>query len=317
MRTDPLQHLLERQEGLVALRQAADVGLTRGGLRRALGSSWVRLLPEVVFAGSGLVTSRHRLIAALLHAGPRSVISSLSAAHWYGVTAAAHPFVHVLAPASQHPSSTAFVVVRRTHRPDPTPWRCGPLLVASPARAVVDAARDAGSAVAAQAIVGEAVHRRLVTHDTLRAALEGGAFAASARARRAVAEAAAGASSVPVGELQRLVRSSRALPPVWLTPALRGPDGGRLATPDAWFDPVGVAVQVSFRRPSSTTDQDVTVVTEGLLAEQGVTVLAVTPEAIRLRGECVRAALEQAVARAAYRPRPGVTAVSGRLVSAP
>jgi hypothetical protein len=62
-----------------------------------------------------------------------------------------------------------------------------------------------------------------------------------------VAEAAAGVWSVPEADLARLVATSRVLPGAWVNPGLTDLAGGRLTTPELWFDDVGMAVMVHSR----------------------------------------------------------------------
>jgi hypothetical protein len=225
------------------------------------------------------------------------------------VTAAADALVHVAVPLTRHPRNAGFVVVRRTRHPDPGPWQRGPLIVASRARAVVDAARDARSPDHATAIVCEAVERRLVRADSLRHALETGPRAGSRIVRTAVEAAEAGAWSVAEVDLLALVTRSRVLPPMWLNPVLTTLDGTRLPTPDGWFDDVGLAVQVhSWRWHSGRDEWDATVMSDGVFAEYGIGLLAVTPRAVDRAPGQVLSRIERAYRSAARLPRPDVSA---------
>jgi hypothetical protein len=306
-----LRDSLADTEGLLTWSMAGALGLTRSAVRWALRTQWRFVLPGVMATTREELVRRQELVAALLMAGPGSMIASLTAAEWHGVTAAAEPGVRVLVPAARHPASHGFVVVRRTRRPDPTPWYRGVLTIVSRPRAVVDAARDCGSADRARALVSEAVQRRLVTPESLRHELEAGARAGSRIVRVAVDEVEAGSWSIAESDLYRLVTACRRLPPMWLNPILTGPDGMRLPTPDGWFDSVGLAVQVhSWRWHASPADWNATVMRDGVFAEYGIPVVGVTPNALRHSPDDVLRRIERALGQLAGRPRPDVIAVS-------
>src|SRR5689334_2467358 len=152
--------LLAGQRGLATRAQLFGLGVTRAELRWALGRRWWLVLPSVVSTTGPVLTAGQRLVAATLHGGDGSVISSLTAAAWHGVTAANSDLrVHLEVPMSRRPASTGFVVVRRTRRPDPRPWQRGVLAIAGRERAVIQAAREIGTLDGARAIVCEAVER--------------------------------------------------------------------------------------------------------------------------------------------------------------
>ena len=154
---DSVARLLAEQSGLATRAQLRTHGMSSPGLRQQLERAWRRVLPRVVLASRSPLTDHQRLVAALLFAGEGAVVSGLTAALWHGVRAAAvDRRVHVTIPSHRCVADHAFVVVHRTRRPDVLAWRRGPLVISSPARAVADAARDAGEP-AARAIVLEAV----------------------------------------------------------------------------------------------------------------------------------------------------------------
>jgi hypothetical protein len=310
MDDEHLRGLLVDTEGLLTWPLASALGLSRSAVRWALRRRWRFVLPGVMVTTPGALTRRQELVAALLMAGPDSMLASLTAAEWHGVTSAAEPGVRVLVPAARHPTSHGLVVVRRSHRPDPAPWHRGALTIVSRPRAVVDAARDCGSADRVRALVSEAVQRRLVTPASLRHELEVGAKAGSRIVRVAIGEVEAGSWSVAESDLFRLVTACRRLPPMWLNPILTSPDGERLPTPDGWFDAVGLAVQMhSWRWHSSPSDWDATVMADGVFAEYGIPVVGVTPHALRRSPDDVLRRIERALGQLAGRPRPAVTAV--------
>ncbi|HEX2805386.1 MAG TPA: hypothetical protein VHN80_04375, partial [Kineosporiaceae bacterium] len=113
----------------------------------------------------------------------------------------------------------------------------------------------------------------------------------------------------PEGDLLHLVSTSRVLPRGWPNPILTGADGVRLPTPDLWFDDVALAVQVHSRRyHGSPADWDDTVAADGVYAEHGVPVVAVTPHLIAVEADATLRRIEAAHRAASAKPRPTVVA---------
>jgi hypothetical protein len=95
---------------------------------------------------------------------------------------------------------------------------------------------------------------------------------------------------------------------MWANPALRV-GAVRLPTPDGWFDDVGLAVQVHSKRyHAGELDWEKTVSGDGVFAEHGIPLVAVTPRQISSQPEAVLARIERAYEQAARRPRPVVVA---------
>jgi hypothetical protein len=278
----------------------------------ATGRDWTSPLPHVVAGFRHPPDDRQRLVAAQLYAGADAVIGSATAAAWHGLTAAAHGRrVLVDVPVGRSPRGARFVVVRRTRRPDPAPWARGPLLIASPARAVADAAREALTADRARGLVIEAVQRGIVRATDLWAELEAGPRAGSRLLRLALDEAERGVWAVPEAELLRLVASSRVLPEPRANPQLVASDGTVLPIPDLWFPDVGLAVQVHSRRYHQGAEAwDATVIRDGIFAEHGALLVAVTPTGLDRHPDRVLTRIEGAYRAAAAAPRPAVSLVA-------
>lgn len=154
--------LLTVQHGLVTPQQLRRHGMTGDAVRWQLESGWRLVLPHVIHAGRDRLDPVQRMIAAGLFAGRGAVVTSLAAAAWHGVTAAAgNGSIQVEVPASRNPRSTGFVVVRRTTRPDAHAWSRSGILIASPARAVLRAAAGAGPGDRCRAIVCHEWNARL------------------------------------------------------------------------------------------------------------------------------------------------------------
>ena len=304
--------LLQRQSGLVTFDQLEAFGVTRAARRHALARRWWRIvLPRVVLVGTGALTPAQRLVAAMLFAGDMAAIGAATAAAWHGVKAAdGEHVVRLLVPAPRSLRSSGFVVVRRTHRWDDRAWERPPLRICSPARAVLDAARDARTLDAARAIVIEAARRRVVRVEDLRTELEDGARRGSALARRAVQAAEAGAWSVAEVDLAAALARSTVLPPVMLNPDLVAGDGTVLPRPDGWIEDAGLAVQVhSKQHHSEEADWEATVLSDGVYAEYGIPVVAVTPKFFARDPAAAVRRVERAYRCALLGPRPDVVAI--------
>jgi hypothetical protein len=98
---DALRRLLRTQQGVVARGQAFRCGMTPGALRHRIraGGPWQRLLPGVYLAVTGTPTLAQMEIAALLYAGPDSVLTGLSALRHHGLRVPDSPRIPVLIPA--------------------------------------------------------------------------------------------------------------------------------------------------------------------------------------------------------------------------
>jgi hypothetical protein len=154
----------------------------------------------------------------------------------------------------------------------------------------------------------EAVQRRLVTIDDLRHELEAGPRQGSRALRAALAEAEQGAWSVPEARLAELVRACPGLPEMWANPRLVA-GGVTLPTPDGWFDDVGLAIQVHSKQyHSGDLEWEKTVSADGVYAEHGIPLVAVTPRQIATQSETVLTRVQRAYRQAAQRPRPPVRA---------
>jgi hypothetical protein len=307
---DPVSELFERQFGLATLAQLLAVGLTRAEIRARLERHWQYVLPRVVAVTRAPLDERQRMLAALLMCGPEAVVASMTAAAWHGVRAAAvDRRVRIAIPSSRRVVSRGFVLVLRTDRPDTRAWRRDPLVVSAPARAVADAAREAGR-VTARAIVIEAVQRRLVTTVALEHEVDAGPRRGSRALRDALHDAELGAWSIPEADLAKIVATSKVLPAMWANPELRASDGLRLPTPDGWFDDVGLAVQVHSKRfHAGELEWEATVSADGVFAEYGIPLVAVTPRQIAAQSGDVLGRIERAYEQARRRPRPDVLAL--------
>ena len=113
-----LDAFLARQYQVISRRQALASGMTDSALDHRLraGGPWQRLLPGVFLAVTGAPTSDQRDVAALLYAGPGSVLTGSAALRLWGVRAPYTSLIDVLIPESKRRRSAGFVRIRPTAR---------------------------------------------------------------------------------------------------------------------------------------------------------------------------------------------------------
>ncbi|HEY8721016.1 hypothetical protein [Pengzhenrongella sp.] len=296
------------QRGLVTRRQLTAAGISPAALRHRALRSWRHVLPGVVALFTGTLAPDQLLVAAQLMCGPDARVSGGSAARWHGITAVVDDGrIHMQVPVNQASRGSGFVIVTRSRRIAPAAVCDGIVRLAPLPRAVADAVRAARSQRVADAVVIEALQRKLVRPQELEHELGAGRQNGSGILRRALATARTGAWSVAEVDLLDLVATSQVLPAAWPNPELRAADGTVLPAPDAWFDDVGLAVQVhSAQFHSSRSDWDRTVRVDSIFAEYGISRLAVTPHEIQTNGRQVLERIERAHLARAGLPRPDV-----------
>lgn len=275
--------LAERQCGLLTRAQLLAGGVSREAVRWSVGRATCWALPGVMALQTGHLSARQRLVAAQLFAGPAAQVASFSAVRWHGCGKVPDDrVVRMLVPATSTSRRCGFVLVRRTRRLDPAAWERPPLTLCSPARALIDAARELRSADAARALLIAAVQKRHVSEQALWAELAAGPVRGSASTRAAMRWVGTGAWSPPEADLLVGLAGSRVLPAAWPNPVVKTGKGVLLPTPDAWFDDVGLAVMVHSKQfHARDGDWEGTVESDSIFGEHLVPVLATTPAAIR------------------------------------
>lgn len=305
-----LRRLLDRQLGLVTRRQLLSGGLTPDAVSWRLSRAWRSVLPGVIDIERGGLTESRRLVAALLYAGQGAAVTGPSAARWYGITGvpSAGP-VHVVVPAPRSSRSVAFATIRRSEVGDPGMRTSGAILLVSPGRAIVEAARAAPWDDHATAIVVEAVQRGICSASTVATWNDLLGRRGSAVVRRALDDVQAGAWSVPEAELAKLIARSTKLPRPLANPELKTAEGEPLTSPDVYFDDVGLAVMVHSRTYHAYGDDwEQTVAGDSDLVTHGVPVLGITPRQLSRAPDVALKRVESAYAAAkASGRRPAVT----------
>jgi hypothetical protein len=219
-------------------------------------------------------------VAALLYAGPQSVITGPSALAFHGVRGAKAAAVDVLVPASRSVASRSFVAIHRTRRM-PRQW-ANDLAVryVLPPRAIADTVRTLDRLADARTVVASGVQQGLCRVRQLADELAERHDAGDALFRMVLAEVAAGIRSAPEAELRELIARS-GLPEPLYNPDLYLNERF-LARPDAWWPHASVAVEVDSREWHLLPgDWQATVQRHRRMTAAGIYVVHVTPNELR------------------------------------
>ena len=303
--------ILARQYQLITRSQVLGCGLSESALvhRLRAGGPWQRLLPGVFLALSGTPTSEQRDLAALLYAGPGSLLTGTAALRLWGVRAPATSIIDVLVPASKQRKNAGFVRVHLTTRMPEQALTAGPRRFAPLPRAVGDCARGLGRLTDVRTLVATVVQQGKCTPAELATELEEGPIQGSALLRIAIDDVYAGTRSSPEADLKDLLRRAK-LPMPEFNARLYA-DGEFIASPDAWWRHAGVAGEVdSHEYHLSPEDHERTLARDARMRAVGINVLHFTPRQIRTQPAQVIAAIRSALAVPAFRPTVPIRTVS-------
>lgn len=290
-----LKRVLSSQHAVISRRQALAAGLTRAMLERRTrrGGPWQRILPGVYLTVTGTPTSDQRDMAAMLFAGPGSVITAAAALRRHGLRAPDTKVIDVLVPARSKRRSASFVLIHRTTR-IPAPYASGGVEFAAPARAVADAVRGLTTLPEVRAVVADAVQRRRCKVVELTDELAGGPAWGSALFRLALAEITDGIRSAAEGDFRALV--IRADLPMPMFNARLHSAGVLIAVTDAWWPDAGLAVEVDSREwHLSPADWERTMHRHARMSACGIMVLHFSPRQIRFESAMVVATIRAAL----------------------
>jgi hypothetical protein len=307
---DALVDQFRRQHEVITREQVLAAGVSPETLRHRIraGGPWRTLLPGVYMAVTGAPTTDQQEMAALLYAGPGSVITGDTALRRQGVRAQGGAGIDVLIPASRKRNSAGFTRIRRTTRMPDQVAVIGGLHYALPARAVTDAARLRTSLQEAVAVVASAVQSRRCPVGLLMDELATGPAQGSALLRRAVAEVATGVRSSTEADFHGLI-SGAGIPEPMFNPNLYDADGAFIATPDTWWKDAGVAGEVDSREwHLSPQDWQRTMARHAAMSAHGILVLHFSPSQIREKRGYVAATIKSALAAGRNRPPLPITA---------
>ena len=299
------------QYDVVARSQALECGMTRGAIEHRLkpGGPWRQLLPGVYLTVTGAATADQRDVAALLYAGPESVITGPVAVRRHHLDCAGLNVLDVLVPADLRRKSTGYVQIQRTIRMPGDLYTTGPIRFTSLARAVADAARGMTRFSDVQALVCEAIQRGRCALEELVTELNEGPSAGARWYRMALAEVSEGIRSAAEAQLKRLIDRSDLDRPMY-NAELYTLDGLFLGRPDAWFARAGVAGEVDSRQYHlAAKDYETTTLRHNRMEAAGIHVLHWLPSTIKAEPGRVIADLRAAIAAGNMRPPLPITAI--------
>jgi len=283
VRPDGLGELLAEQFSVVSRGQLLVLGMKDNAMqwRVRAGGPWQALLPGVYLGLTGAPNLPQKEMAALLYAGPGSLITGPVALMHHGLrNPGMLETVDVLVPAGRQRHSTGFV---RLHRTTHLPSRfvaAGPVRLVPVARAVADTARLLAEVRDVRAVVADSVQRGQCTVLELARELGDGPTRGSAKFRSVLAEAAEGIRSTAEGDLRDLIRVARLPTPLFNASLYAGDTF--IAKPDAWWPEAGVAAEVdSYEWHLSPADADRTRKRHDLMCAAGILPLHFSPRQIR------------------------------------
>ena len=130
-----LTRIARGQYDVVSRSQALCCGMTRGTIAYRLRTDgpWRQILPGIYLTVTGTATEEQRETAALLYAGPQSVITGPVAVRRHNLRCAGLNVLDVLIPADLRRKSTGYVQIQRTSRMPERFYTSGPLRFTSPA----------------------------------------------------------------------------------------------------------------------------------------------------------------------------------------
>jgi hypothetical protein len=151
---------------------------------------------------------------------------------------------------------------------------------AAPARAIADATRLMSDLTEVRALVAAGVQRRKVSIGQLAEELKAGPRQGSALLRQALTEVADGVRSTAEGDLRTLIKRLGLPEPVYNPCLYIGEEF--LASPDAWWQELGVAAEVDSKEYHLSPAQWArTMDRHALMTAQGILVLHFPPSKIR------------------------------------
>lgn len=282
--------------------------------RRCLpGGPWRWLLPGIIMLQNAEPTHEQRLIAALLYGGPNAVITGLDACQRQGLNVgerevSAHgDKIHLLIPHAHRIKSSGFVLVERTLRM-PKARHIRDVPVTPVTRAALDAARRMRADEPVANLLFEAARHGGCSRELLREELDVGGQRGTAIPRRILGETRH-LRSVAELDAKRLVAAT-ARPPTHWNPRLFTANGRYVATPDAWWDDVGLAWEIDSAAFHYSRDAfNRTVNRNSRYGRSSVPVVCTLPSELRSNPDGVLRSLDEAYHEAAARTRPDVRIV--------
>lgn len=300
-----LHRITGSQFGVIGRDQALACGITSAMIEYRLRADgpWQRLLTGVYSITTGTPTTMQRTVAALLYAGPVSMVTAASALQIYGLADNDPDIIDILAPDCCRRRSVDFARITRTRRMPVSCTRVGPARYAPAPRAVGDAARGMKRASDVQTLICRAVQKKKCTSEELAAEVGEGPVQGSRMFREAVLEVTEGIWSSPEGDLKKLIGRSGLAKPIY-NAMLYATDGTFLGCPDAWWPRAGVAAEVDSRQyHTEVADYEKTSKKHNRMTAAGIHVLHWQPRTIAREPGAVIAELREAIQTGINRPR--------------
>lgn len=242
-------------------------------------------------------------MAALLYAGPGSLLSGGAALRRHGLRAPRSDAIDVLVPASRRRQSSGFVTVHLTMRMPSKVCYLGSVEYTPVPRAVADAARGLSDLAEIRAVVASAIQARRCTVDQLAQELRGGPVRGSALLREALAEVADGVRSASEADLRMLIMRGRLPRPLFNARLFCGNEA--IATPDAWWPEVAVAAEADSREWHLTPEGwERTMRRHARMTALGILVLHFSPRQIRHQPDQVLSTIRLALQNRRGQPVP-------------
>ncbi|HEY1699558.1 MAG TPA: hypothetical protein VGG75_07585 [Trebonia sp.] len=309
--TERLDQLAGDQFSMISRGQAIECGMLRSQIDYRIrdGGPWQRVLPGVYATTTGVLAVNQRDMAALLHAGPDSVLTGHAAVTRHMVRCSGSNNIDVLVPLKSRVASSGFVRVIHTGRMPEKWWTTGEIRFADIPRAVADAVRGMKDLSEVRAVVADAVQRGRCEIPLLVTELRRGPTVGSAMFHHALAEVSGGIRSSAEADLKELIDKSDLERPLY-NPRLYTPEGEFLGIPDAWWQRAGVAAEVdSLQYHLSPDDYENTVLRHNRMQAAGINLLHFLPRTLRADSGTVVADLRRAIEAGRRRPPLSIIAI--------
>jgi hypothetical protein len=269
---------------------------------------WTRMAPGIILTAPGPPTTDDWIQAALIHGGESAVITGLQGARLHGLkTPRKSTSVHVLIPHSRRLQSYPGIKIERTTRM-PEPVDRDGIPTAPLIRAVMDGARTWQTRAFTESLLVEAVQQRGWSPGRLISEMDLGSRRGTGLPRDVLRTMTATVRSVPELAALKLLQKTDLPEPAWNVPLVAS-DGTYLGCPDAWFDDVGLAVEIdSYEFHFSKTGYANTTKRNTRYAVNGVLVVQLLPSRITKEPEAVVGEIRSAYFAASRRERPNVVA---------
>lgn len=276
-------------------------------VRRVRSGKWTSPFRGVVVMHSGPPTRLQQIVAAMLYAGPGSLLTGIEGARRHDLRRLPEDrSLHLLVEQDRRRRCDRDLVIERTANLPPGVERGG-VLVAPLDRAVLDAARHRTDRDEVRAMLAEAVQRQRTTPARLQAELNAGNQRGSGLVRDVLEEIADGIRSATEGWGRDLYARS-GLPPMLWNPTLRWPSGAFLACPDGYEVHVGMAWE-NDSMEFHPTEEDQTARRRADMVSAGIVVAHHRPRRLKTEPARVIEELRAHYDLAASRPTPNLIVV--------